>query len=258
MRPTARARAAPRRRDRPAIAWLPPRLRRHVRGRFERLEIGHEFPDGIGRQQTAIRRHAVRLAVTNRLEDLRIGAAVAPAAVAQAGAHPTHRPAAVTAVAVHHAERPLAFRRRLPVSAERIPVRPRGARRRRDAAREDARVRSRRAGRSCGFTFTARRGNEKQGDYRAKIHTMPPWLVCRAMSDMKSAGGRTSAGSSDRTSPASRNQSPPIPAYTATYCLPSGPVYVIGAPTTPEPTLNFHSTLPLLASAALNQPSSVP
>src|SRR2546426_7424246 len=83
MRPTARARAAPRRRDRPAIAWLPPRLRRHVRGRFERLEIGHEFPDGIGRQQTAIRRHAVRLAVTNRLEDLRIGAAVAPAAVAQ-------------------------------------------------------------------------------------------------------------------------------------------------------------------------------
>src|SRR2546427_41102 len=125
MRPTARARAAPRRRDRPAIAWLPPRLRRHVRGRFERLEIGHEFPDGIGRQQTAIRRHAVRLAVTNRLEDLRIGAAVAPAAVAQAGAHPTHRPAAVTP---------------------------------------------------------------------------------------------------DRPPPASRNQSPPIPASTATYCLPSGPV----------------------------------
>src|SRR3989442_15083135 len=185
MRPTARARAAPRRRDRPTIAWLPPRLRRHVGGWLERLEVGHEFPDGIGRQQTTVRRHAVRLAVTNRLEDLRVGAAVAPAAVAQAGAHPTHRPAAMTAVAVHHAERPLALRRRLPVSSERILVRPRGARRRRDAARQDARFLSRRPRRSCGFTSTARRGNEQQGDYSAKIHTMPPWLVCRAMSDMK-------------------------------------------------------------------------
>src|SRR3989449_5809035 len=212
MRPTARARAAPRRRARRAIAWLPPRLRRHVGRWLERLEIGHEFPDGIGRQQTTVRRHAVRLAVTNRLEDLRIGAAVAPAAVAQAGAHPTHRPAAVTAVAVHHAERPLALRHRLPVSSERILVRLRGARRRRDAAREDARVRSRRAGRSGGLPFTARRGNEQQGDYRAKIHTMPPWLVCRAMADMKAAAGRTSA-----TTLAARGLSarrfPPRPAW---------------------------------------------
>src|SRR3989449_894327 len=224
MRPTARARAAPRRRARRAMEGLPPRLRRHVGGWLERLEMGHEFPDGTGRQQTPVRRHAVGLAVTNRLEDLRIGAAVAPAAVAQAGAHPTHRPAAVTAVAVHHAERPLALRRRLPVSAERIPVRPRGARRRRDAAREDARVRSRRAGRSCGFTFTARRGNEQQGDYRAKIHTMPPWWVCGAMPKIRPAGGRPPAGPPAGPPPASRNQSPPIPAYTATYCLPSGPV----------------------------------
>ena len=32
----------------------------------------------------------------------------------------------------------------------------------------------------------------------------------------------------------------------------------MGAPTTPEPTLNFHSSLPVRALAALNQPSSVP
>src|SRR2546430_15431134 len=42
------------------------------------------------------------------------------------------------------------------------------------------------------------------------------------------------------------------------YCLPSGPRNEIGAPTTPEPTLNFHNCRPVFASAALNQPSSVP
>src|SRR5207249_8906484 len=104
----------------------------------------------------------------------------------------------------------------------------------------------------------ARRTTHDARFHRPKIHTMPPWLVWRARSGMKSAGGLTSAGSSDRTSPESRNQSPPMPAYTATYCLPSGPVYVIGHPTTPDPTLNFQSTLPLRMSATLNQPSSVP
>src|SRR6058998_2092031 len=209
MRPTARARAAPRRRARPAIAWLPPRLGRHVGGWLERLEVGHEFPDGIGRQQTTIRRHAVRLAVIDRLEDLAIGAAVAPAAVAQAGAHPAHRPAAVTAVAVHHAERALALRRRLPISPEGILGGRRCARRRCDAACEDARLVSHGRG---GLVALARSGDDESQGYRAKTHTIPPWLVCRAMSGMKSAGGRTSAGSSDRTSPESRNQSPPIPA----------------------------------------------
>src|SRR5437764_7205259 len=32
----------------------------------------------------------------------------------------------------------------------------------------------------------------------------------------------------------------------------------MGFPTTPDPTLNFHSGRPLVASTALNQPSSVP
>src|SRR5204862_833115 len=94
--------------------------------------------------------------------------------------------------------------------------------------------------------------------HRPKIQMMPPWLVWRAMSLIKSAGGRTSAGSSERTSPDSSAPSPPKPAYTATYCLPSGPRYVIGLPTTPEPTLNFDNTFPVLASTDLNQPSSVP
>src|SRR5207245_2512023 len=228
-------------------AWLPRRLGRHVGRRLERLKVGDEFPDGGGWQHAAVRRHAARLAVIDRLEDVTVGAAVAPTAVAQTGAHPAHRPATVTAVAVHHAERALA--------PERIRGGRRCAPRRCAAAREDARLVSHRRG---GLVAAARSGDDESQGYRAKIHTIPPWLVCRAISGMKSAGGRTSAGSSDRTSPESRNQSPPIPAYTATYCLPSRPVYVIGFPTTPDPTLNRHRTLPVLASAALNQPSSVP
>ena len=42
------------------------------------------------------------------------------------------------------------------------------------------------------------------------------------------------------------------------YCLPSGPLNEIGLPITPDPTLNLYNTFPLRASAALNQPSSVP
>src|SRR5437773_1780630 len=107
-------------------------------------------------------------------------------------------------------------------------------------------------------THHARRTTHHAPVHRPKIQTMPPWLVCRARSGAKSAGGRTSAGSSDRTSPDSRNQSPPMPAYTAMYCFPSGPRNEIGAPTTPEPTLNFQSSLPVRAFAALNHPSNVP
>ena len=70
---------------------------------------------------------------------------------------------------------------------------------------------------------------------------------------------RTSYGRFDATSPEmSSPMSPPIPAYTATYCFPSGPRYVIGFPTTPEPTRKRHRSWPVRASAALNQPSSVP
>src|SRR6266404_191837 len=51
---------------------------------------------------------------------------------------------------------------------------------------------------------------------------------------------------------------PPTPESTATYCLPSGPRYVIGLPMIPEGVLNFHSSVPVVASTALIQPSIVP
>src|SRR6266576_617969 len=51
---------------------------------------------------------------------------------------------------------------------------------------------------------------------------------------------------------------PPTPESTATYCLPSGPRYVIGLPMIPEGVLNFHSSVPVVASTALSQPSIVP
>src|SRR2546430_9569894 len=51
---------------------------------------------------------------------------------------------------------------------------------------------------------------------------------------------------------------PPTPESTARYCLPSGPRYVIGLPMIPEGVLNFHSSVPVVASTALIQPSIVP
>src|SRR5437868_14175083 len=58
----------------------------------------------------------------------------------------------------------------------------------------------------------------------------------------------------DTTAPAQ----PPTPERIATYCLPSGPLYVTGWPMIPEPVLNFHSSCPETASIALNHPSIVP
>src|SRR3954452_2770106 len=51
---------------------------------------------------------------------------------------------------------------------------------------------------------------------------------------------------------------PPIPERTATYCLPSGPRYVIGLPMIPDGVLNLQSSLPVFPSTALSQPSIVP
>ena len=51
---------------------------------------------------------------------------------------------------------------------------------------------------------------------------------------------------------------PPTPESTATYCLPSGPRYVIGFPMMPDGHLNFQSSVPVVASTALSQPSIVP
>src|SRR3954469_12726944 len=95
--------------------------------------------------------------------------------------------------------------------------------------------------------------------YNENTNNIPPQLLHLPRSGSAEPRSLTSYGRLAATSPAiSRPMSPPMPEYTATYCLPSGPRYVMGLPTTPEPTLNFHSSLPVLASTALNQPSSVP
>src|SRR5439155_7861831 len=148
----------------------------------------------------------------------------------------------------------LPVRRRPPIALERVRE---NLGRRRRSAREDVLVVAH--GRRDGLLPRCHEQGDQRGrGYSANSHTIPPRLVWRARSGMKLAGGRMSAGSSERTSPASNAQSPPSPAYTATYCLPSGPVNVIGLPTTPDPTLNFQSARPLVASTALNQPSRVP
>src|SRR5712691_7500260 len=148
-------------------------------------------------------------------------AAVTPAPVHEARAHPPEGAAAVTAIAVHRDEDLLALGRRLAVAAERIGHAPR---RGRGAPRRDVGVVAERR-RETGRPPTGNAQQEHRGYYgKPKTQTIPPWLVCRARWGAKSARGRTSAGSSERTSPDKRNQSPPIPAYTATYCRPSGPL----------------------------------
>src|SRR3954453_6295367 len=81
--------------------------------------------------------------------------------------------------------------------------------------------------------------HERSLNQSEKTNSMPPQDVYRARSGSVVPRSRTSNGKLAATSPAmSKPMSPPMPAYTATYCLPSGPVYVIGAPTIPDPTLN--------------------
>src|SRR2546425_360238 len=231
-----------------------PRDRRGIGGRGERLQVRHQPPDRLRRQHAPEGRHAARAAVIDRLEDGAVGSAVAPAAIGETGPLPPDGAHGVTAVTIERAEQLLPVRRRPLVTLEGILETLGGGW---IAAREDmllvAHGRRRR--------LLRRRDDQREQrrcGYNANSHTMPPRLVCRAMSGMTLNGGRTSAGSSERASPASSAQSPPMPADTATDCLPPGPVNVIRLPTTPDPTLNFHRALPVFASTALNQPSRVP
>src|SRR6266511_2776228 len=242
-----------------------PHLRRNDTGNWLRADIRDDLPDRSGRHHAAICGHPARPAVEDRLIQRAVGAAIAPAAIDQARAHPPGRTAAVAAVAVHRAEDLSAIGDDCGIGCDGILDLDGW---RLVAAGGDVIRIAHGHWHSTGVGALARRQQNSRPHaprtthhariHKPKIQTMPPWLVCRARSDAKSAGGRTSAGSSDRTSPDSRNQSPPMPAYTAMYCFPSGARNEIGAPTTPEPTLNFHSCRPVLASAALNQPSSVP
>src|SRR2546422_3785884 len=193
-----------------------PSLSRNDTWNWLRADIDNHLPYRAGRHDPAVRGHPARPAVKDRLKQRTVAAAVAPAAVHETGPHPSRRAAAVAAVAVHRAEDLRAVSHVGGVGFQRIDdFAGRGlAATRRDMVRVANR---------WGETLFPIAGREQRQDHarrtthdvrshRPKIQTMPPWLVCRARSGAKSAGGRTSAGSSDRTSPERRNQSPPMPA----------------------------------------------
>src|SRR3954462_13796697 len=94
---------------------------------------------------------------------------------------------------------------------------------------------------------------------RANTYNMPPFgVACGksfiALANPIAAVPSRASRSPETTAPAH----PPTPLKIAPYCFPSGPLYVTGWPIIPDPHLNFHSSLPLCASSALNQPSIVP
>src|SRR5882724_5213197 len=109
LRPAARAplmanTATPRSSRTWRMLALLPRLGRNRRRRGQGLQVRHQHPDGVGREDPAERRHAARPPIEDRLEDLVVGPAVAPAPVGQAGPDPARGAAAVAAVAVHRDE----------------------------------------------------------------------------------------------------------------------------------------------------------
>ena len=158
--------------------------------------------------------HALRPAVEDRLKDLLLAAASASARP-ETRCGEARRAAAVTAVAVHRREETLAHRRHLLVALVGIAWGPgRLGQHRIDVGRVLDRGRrcwlirlrlGRRLGshlrcrheqsqdRQCrGQSLSRSHGSLRFGCYRPKIQTIPPWLVWRPISFMKSAGGRTS------------------------------------------------------------------
>src|SRR3954464_1219138 len=92
-----------------------------------------------------------------------------------------------------------------------------------------------------------------------KTVSTPPWVLNLSASPKAPSAPRPAVGSSLLIPAATPMPAqPPIPDRTATYCLPSGPRYVIGLPMIPEGVLNLQSSLPDCASTALSQPSMVP
>src|ERR1051325_5308110 len=113
---------------------------------LERLQVAHELPDRVGREDPAERGHAARAAVEDRVKHRAVGASVAPATVGQARPHRPDRPAPMTAVAVEGGEQLLPILCRLLVSLERTLELPRG---RSDAPREDVLLVEDRGGAGC-------------------------------------------------------------------------------------------------------------
>src|SRR5439155_12259698 len=95
--------------------------------------------------------------------------------------------------------------------------------------------------------------------YTPNTSSVPPALLMLMSSPKAPIAPSAAVGSSGPMPSATPAPAqPPTPESTATYCLPSGPRYVIGLPMIPEGVLNFHSSVPVVASTALSQPSIVP
>src|SRR5206468_4747634 len=101
---------------------------------------------------------------------------------------------------------------------------------------------------------------QEEGNYGSEnTYSIPPFVVYLPRSLMAFRNPSAPVPSTPFNPPeTAAPDHPPTPESTATYCLPSGPLYVTGCPMMPDPTLNFQSGFPFLASIALNQPSMVP
>jgi len=97
-----------------------PPLRRNDTGHRLAPDVGNDLPNRTGRHHAAIRRHAARASVKNRLIQRAVGTTVAPATIDETRADPAECPAAVTTVAIHRAENLRSIRGRCGIVVERI------------------------------------------------------------------------------------------------------------------------------------------
>src|SRR6266853_838713 len=218
------------------LSRLLPGLGGHIARHRQRSEVRDQGPDSLGPECAAECRHALWTTVVDRVEHLGIRATVAPATVCQVGSDPSAPITPVATVAIHRGKQQRTALGHRPVPLMRIAQGSAGRGNATGCKMRFVTNRRRRAGLLRGRRSVPAAGGHREARqqqrrryashvprHRPKIQIMPPWLVWRAISLRKSAGGRTSAGSSERVSPDSSAQSPPKPAYTATYCLPSGP-----------------------------------
>src|SRR4051812_47378537 len=97
------------------------------------------------------------------------------------------------------------------------------------------------------------------GFLRANTVKTPPWVLKLPASPKAPSAPRPAVGSSAPMPAATPIPAqPPMPESTATYCWPSGPLYVIGLPMMPDGVLYCHRVLPVFWSSPLSQPSMVP
>src|SRR5437879_3092885 len=84
-----------------ASSWLFPRLRREIRRHGQGLDVSDQSPNTLRAQCAAKGRHAPGSAVVDRVEDLIVGAAIAPASVRESRSDPPRPRATMAAIAIH-------------------------------------------------------------------------------------------------------------------------------------------------------------